>query len=193
MTDVDPTPRTAARVARSSSTGPDGGPDRLDRLDLIQAAWRHERPDLDVRPQGVIGRLSRVANHVTDELVAVYRKHGLGEGDFDVLATLRRAGAPYERTPGDLCANTLVTSGAMTKRVDRLEAAGLVTRRVSERDARERVIALTPRGIEVIDAAFTDHMTNERRLLDALDPADVEQLEHLLRRWLAVFEPPDGS
>ncbi|MFC4615180.1 MarR family winged helix-turn-helix transcriptional regulator [Cellulomonas algicola] len=182
-------PPTAAR-ANGSPTGPDG---HLDRLDRIQAAWRQERPDLDVRPQGVIGRLSRVANHVTDELVAVYRKHGLGEGDFDVLATLRRAGAPYERTPGDLCANTLVTSGAMTKRVDRLEAAGLVTRRVSDRDARARVIALTPRGIEVIDAAFTDHMTNERRLLDALDPADVDQLEHLLRRWLAVFETPDDA
>lgn len=190
MTDVDPTPRHDVRAAGSSPTGSEGA---LDRLDRIQAAWRHERPDLDVRPQGVIGRLSRVANHVTDELVAVYRQHGLGEGDFDVLATLRRAGEPYERTPGDLCANTLVTSGAMTKRVDRLAAAGLVTRRVSDRDARERVIALTPRGIEVIDAAFTDHMTNERRLLDALDPADVDQLEHLLRRWLAVFEGPDGT
>ncbi len=182
MTQIDSTVRDGAH---------DDGPAAGDRLDRIQAAWRRERPDLDVRPQGVIGRLSRVANHVTDELVAVYRQHGLGEGDFDVLATLRRAGAPYERTPGDLCANTLVTSGAMTKRVDRLEAAGLVTRRVSDEDARARVIALTPRGIEVIDAAFTDHMTNERRLLDALDPADVDLLEHLLRRWLAVFETPD--
>lgn len=170
------------------------GDDAPDRLDRIQEAWRNERPDLDVRPQGVIGRLHRVAGHLTDELVAVYRQHGLGEGDFDVLATLRRAGAPYERTPGDLCANTLVTSGAMTKRVDRLEAAGLVSRRVSETDGRGRVVALTPRGREVIDAAFTDHMANERRLLDALDPADAEQLERVLRRWLAVFEDPrDGA
>ena len=81
----------------------------------------------------------------------------------------------------------------MTKRVDRLEAAGLVSRRVSERDGRARVIGLTPRGREVIDAAFTDHMANERRLLDALDPADVEQLEVLLRRWLAVFEEPGAD
>lgn len=164
--------------------------EQADRLDRIQAAWRRERPELDVRPQGVIGRLHRVAGHVTDELVAVYRQHGLGEGDFDVLATLRRAGEPYERTPSDLCANTLVTSGAMTKRVDRLEAAGLVSRRVSERDGRERVIGLTPHGRAIIDAAFTDHIANERRLLDALDPADVEQLERLLRRWLTHFEEP---
>lgn len=162
----------------------------LDRLDRIQRAWREERPDLDVRPQGVIGRLHRVAGHLTEELVAVYRAHGLGEGDFDVLATLRRAGAPYERTPGDLAENTLVTSGAMTKRVDRLERAGLVTRRPSDVDGRGRVVALTPRGKDVIDAAFTDHMANERRLLDALDPEDVDQLERLLRRWLAAFEEP---
>lgn len=163
-----------------------------DRLDLVQQAWQRERPDLDVSPQGVIGRLHRVAGHLTDELVAVYRRHGLGEGDFDVLATLRRAGAPYERTPSDLAANTLVTSGAMTKRVDRLERAGLVTRRVSEHDGRGRVVALSARGREVIDAAFADHMANERRLLDALDPADVAQVEQILRRWLALFEAPAG-
>lgn len=166
--------------------------DRPDRLDHIQRAWRTERPDLDVRPQGVIGRLHRVAGHVTTELTAVYQQHGLGEGDFDVLATLRRAGAPYERTPTDLAANTLVTSGAMTKRVDRLERAGLVTRRPSDVDGRGRVVALTAHGKEVIDAAFTDHMVNERRLLDALDADDVAQLERLLKRWLAVFEEPSA-
>jgi DNA-binding MarR family transcriptional regulator len=162
-----------------------------DRLDLVQQAWARERPDLDVRPQGVIGRLHRVAEHLTDELVAVYRAHGLGEGDFDVLATLRRAGAPYERTPGDLAENTVVTSGGMTKRIDRLERAGLVTRRPSEVDGRGRVVALTARGREVIDSAFTDHMANERRLLDALDPGDALALEGILRRWLAQFEVPE--
>ncbi|WP_235522474.1 MarR family winged helix-turn-helix transcriptional regulator [Cellulomonas sp. Root137] len=161
-----------------------------DRLDLIQQAWARERPDLDVRPQGVIGRLHRVAGHLTDELVAVYRAHGLSEGDFDVLATLRRAGAPFERTPGDLAENTLVTSGGMTKRIDRLERAGLVTRRPSEQDGRGRVVALSPRGVEVIDAAFAAHMANERRLVDALEPEDVVQLERVLRRWLARFEEP---
>lgn len=165
----------------------------LDRLDRIQQAWARERPELDVSPQGVIGRLHRVGLHLTDELVAVYRRHGLGEGDFDVLATLRRAGAPYERTPGDLAENTLVTSGAMTKRVDRLEKAGLVTRRPSEHDGRGRVVALTAEGIRVFDAAFTDHIANEHRLVSALSPAEARQLEELLRRWLAHFEAPPGA
>ena len=166
---------------------------RPDRLDLVGDAWRRERPDLDVRPQQVIGRLHRVANHLTDELVTVYEQHGLTEGEFDVLATLRRIGPPYERSPGDLVAHTLVTSGGMSKRLDRLERAGLVTRRVSDADARARVVALTERGRDVIDAAFTDHMVNERRLLDALDPADVDALERILRTWLRALEEPPAT
>ena len=161
-----------------------------DRIDLVGAAWRAQRPDLDVAPLQVVARLHRVANHLTAALVEVYAEHGLSEGEFDVLATLRRVGPPYERSPGDLAAHTLVTTGGMSKRIDRLERAGLVTRRVSESDARARVVGLTERGREVIDAAFTDHMANERRLLDALDPADVAAVEGVLRRWLAVLETP---
>jgi len=163
---------------------------RPDRIDLVVQAWRRERPDLDVSPQQVIGRLHRVANHLTDELVPVFARHGLTEGEFDVLATLRRTGPPFARSPGDLAAHTLVTSGGMTKRIDRLERAGLVTRRVSDTDARARVVALTDRGREVVDAAFTDHMANERRLLDALDPADQAALERVLRAWLPALEEP---
>ena len=152
--------------------------------------WRRERPDLDVSPQGVIGRLHRLANALTEELVAVYGRFGLAEGEFDVLATLRRAGAPYERTPGDLAASTMVTSGAMTKRIDRLEQRGLVTRRVSEADGRGRVIALTPSGRGLIDEVMTAHMGNEHRLLEAIDDADRRDLERALTRWLTAFETP---
>ena len=159
--------------------------DTPDHVARIQEEWRRERPDLDVAPQGVIGRLHRVAALLTDELVAVYREHGLGEGDFDVLATLRRAGAPYERTPGELAEHTMITTGGMTKRIDRLEEAGLVTRRSSERDGRGRVVALTELGRERIDAAVTAHLANERRLLDELDPADAAELERILTLWLA--------
>ena len=159
-----------------------------DRVARIQEEWRRERPDLDVTPQGVIGRLHRLAAHLTDELVAVYRAHGLAEGDFDVLATLRRAGAPYERTAGELAEWTMITTGGMTKRLDRLESAGLVTRRADEKDSRSRVIALTARGREVIDAAFADHVANERRLLDLVPELDREPLETVLRAWLAHFE-----
>lgn len=159
-----------------------------DRIARIQQEWARERPDLDVTPQAVIGRLHRIAAHLTAELTAVYAKHGLTEGDFDVLAALRRAGAPYERTPGDLAAHTMVTTGGMTKRIDRLEAAGLVTRRTGTHDGRSRVVALTDLGRTTIDAAFTDHMANERRLLDQLDARDAAALEGALTRWLARFE-----
>ena len=159
-----------------------------DHVARIQAEWARERPDLDVTPQGVIGRLHRLAAALTQELVTVYRRHGLGEGEFDVLATLRRAGAPYERAPGELAQFTMVTTGAMTKRLDRLVEAGLVTRRTSEQDARARVVALTPQGLSVIDAAFTEHMANEHRLLEGLSADEIRLLEGLLTSWLGRFE-----
>ncbi|MFI2291791.1 MarR family winged helix-turn-helix transcriptional regulator [Streptomyces niveus] len=162
----------------------------LDRVARIQREWARERPDVDVRPQGVIGRLHRLGAYLTEELCVVYRKYGLGEGDFDVLATLRRAGAPFERAPGGLAEHTMVTTGAMTKRVDRLERAGLVSRRASESDGRGRVVALTPQGREVIDRAFSEHMANERRLLAALTEDEAAQLESLLVKWLAATEGP---
>lgn len=145
--------------------------------------WRVERPDLDVSPQGVIGRLHRLAARLTEELVAVYAQFGLGEGEFDVLATLRRAGAPFELTPGELAATTMVTSGAVTKRVDRLAERGLVTRRVGDHDARGRVIALTPEGLALIDRAFEAHMANEHRLLSGLSDLERTRLAALLEAW----------
>ncbi|MBZ6293185.1 MarR family transcriptional regulator [Streptomyces olivaceus] len=168
-----------------------------DRIASVQAAWRRERPDLDVAPQAVIGRLHRLAALLTEELCVVYRRHGLGEGDFDVLAALRRAGDPFERAPGELAAHTMVTTGAMTKRIDRLERAGLVTRRRATGDGRGRVVALTPAGRELIDRAFTEHMRNEHRLMSALSRDEAAALEALLTAWLARVEhgggPGDGA
>ncbi|WP_420367043.1 MarR family winged helix-turn-helix transcriptional regulator [Curtobacterium sp. L1-20] len=161
-----------------------------DRVAIIQAEWRRERPDLDIAPQGVIGRLHRLAAHLTDEIVAVYAEHGLREGEFDVLATLRRAGAPFERHAGELAESTMVTTGGMTKRLDRLEKAGLVVRRRSDTDARGRVVRLTPRGVGVIDDAVTAHLANERRLLDLVPAHDHDALEKTLRSWLEHFEAP---
>ncbi|MFE6687705.1 MarR family winged helix-turn-helix transcriptional regulator [Streptomyces sp. NPDC057743] len=177
-------------------TQPDTQPDTPplpDRIARIQSAWARERPDLDVTPQGVIGRLHRLGTLLTDRLCLVYRRYGLSEGEFDVLAALRRAGAPYERAPGELAAHTMVTTGAMTKRIDRLERGGLVTRRRSTTDGRGRVIALTVAGRELFDRAFTDHMHNERALLDTLTPDEAAQLETLLTTWLARIEPPQDT
>lgn len=162
----------------------------LDRVARIQEEWRRERPDLDTSPQGVIGRLHRLADRLSEELRLVYDAYGLGEGEFDVLCALRRAGEPYERAPGELAAHTMVTTGAMTKRIDRLERAGLVTRRRSSDDQRGRIVALTRPGRELIDRAFTDHMRNERRLLDLLTPAESASLETLLTTWLSRVDHP---
>jgi DNA-binding MarR family transcriptional regulator len=161
----------------------------MDHVAHIQAEWARERPELDVRPQGVIGRLHRLAGHLTEQLLVVYRRYGLGEGEFDVLATLRRAGEPFERAPGELAQFTMVTTGAMTKRIDRLERDGLVTRRRSTIDGRGRVVALTKAGRELIDRAFAEHMANERRLLSELTGDEAAQLEKLLTTWLARVEP----
>jgi DNA-binding MarR family transcriptional regulator len=164
-----------------------------DRVARIQEQWRRARPDLDVSPQGVIGRLHRLAAYLTAELTAVYREFGLGEGEFDVLAALRRAGDPCERAPGELADHTMVTTGAMTKRLDRLAAAGLVVRRPGTTDKRRRVVALTPRGLQVIDAAFTAHMANEHRLVQQLPSGDRDELERILGGWLSRYESGDRS
>jgi DNA-binding MarR family transcriptional regulator len=168
-------------------------PGLLDHVGRIQAEWHRERPDLDVSPQGVIGRLHRVGVLLSDQLTAVYQRFGLSEGEFDVLAALRRAGDPFERAPGELAAFTMVTTGAMTKRLDRLETAGLLTRRPSAADGRGRVVALTPAGRALIDAAFTAHMRNEHRLLTDLSPAEAAKLAELLTTWLARLESPRPS
>jgi DNA-binding MarR family transcriptional regulator len=166
---------------------PAAAPDH-DLVGWIQAQWHRERPDLDVSPIGLIGRLHRLGARLNDELLLVYGQYELGEGEFDVLATLRRTGPPYELVAGEIARYTIVTTGAVTKRVDRLEAAGLVSRRPSAADARSRVVALTDAGLRVIDAAFTAHMRNEHRLVEALSPAERERLEELLVKWLAAFD-----
>jgi DNA-binding MarR family transcriptional regulator len=132
---------------------------------------------------GLIGRLHRLADVLDAELRRVFADEGLGNGDFDVLASLRRSGAPYELTPGDLGATTMVTSSAVTKRVDRLERAGLVDRSVCVDDARSRRIRLTERGFELIEGLIEKHVANEQRLVAGLTRREQAQLAGLLRRW----------
>lgn len=159
-----------------------------DHVAWIQRQWQRERPDLNVWPQAVVGRIHRIAGHLTDQLTPVYAAHGLAEGEFDVLASLRRLGEPFECAPSELAGYTMVTTGAMTKRLDKLVEAGLVTRRTVAGDGRRRVVALTPHGRQVIDAAFTDHIANERRLVAELDPSDAVELERILTKWLQRYE-----
>jgi DNA-binding MarR family transcriptional regulator len=154
-----------------------------DHVDEILAQWARERPDLDASPIGLIGRLHRLADVLNVELRKVFAEEGLGDGDFDVLVTLRRHGAPYELTPGELGASTMVTSSAVTKRIDRLERGGLVTRTVSESDARSRRIRLSADGLALVDRLMDRHVANEQRLVEGLTPDERSQLASLLRRW----------
>src|SRR4051812_26931119 len=161
-----------------------------DAVDRILAQWARERPDLDTGPMSVIGRLHRVAELLEAGLRPVFAEVGLGNGDFDVLASLRRAGPPFRLTAGELSASTLVTSGAVSKRLDRLEARGLVERSVSAVDARGREIQLTAEGRALTDELVVRHWDNEDRLLAALDAGEREQLAGLLRKLLLDVEGP---
>lgn len=161
-----------------------------DGVDRITEQWALERPDLDSRPMAVVGRIHRVAALLEAGLRPPFAAEGLGNGDFDVLASLRRSGAPYRLNATDLGATMMVTGGAVTKRVDRLAAAGLVTRTVDENDARGRLIGLTPHGREVVDRVVAAHWANEDRLIAALDADERDQLAGLLRKLLISLEGP---
>ena len=159
-----------------------------DAVDRIAEQWARERPDLDVGAMLVVGRIHRVAELLDQELRRVFARAGLSNGDFDVLASLRRAGAPYKLTPTELAGTTMVTSGAVTKRVDRLVRQGLVERTVSETDGRGRVIALTPAGRRLQEELHPQHLANEDRLLGALDADERRQLGALLSKLLVSLE-----
>ena len=158
-----------------------------DHVDGIIAAWRRERPDIDTTPQGLIGRVHRLAAHLDTAIAETLARFDLTQGEFDVLATLRRAGAPYTRTAGELAEHTMISSGGLTKRVDRLEARGLLSRIADPDDARRRSITLTPRGRALVDEAFTAHLANEHRLIAGI-ATDAPELEPILRRWLLSLE-----
>lgn len=159
-----------------------------DAVDRILAQWRQERPDLDVTPMGLLGRLGRLRDHLARDIDAVLQTHGLSSSSFDVLATLRRAGHPYQLSPSDLLAAMMVTSGTMTNRIDQLEKQGFVQRLPNPQDRRSLLIALTDKGLSVIDKAVTDHVANQHRLVAALPPEQQAGLDDVLRAFLARYE-----
>jgi DNA-binding MarR family transcriptional regulator len=159
-----------------------------DHIDAIVAQWRRERPDLDVRPLGVLGRLFRVAQLADAELSKGLSNYELQPGWFDLLAALRRAGRPYELNPTELMRTTMLSSGGMTKRLDRMAEAGLVERRPDPKDRRGTLVGLTAKGRSVVDDAIATHLANEARLLRALSPTDRRTLDRLLRALLADLD-----
>ncbi|MGF9566535.1 MarR family transcriptional regulator [Neorhizobium sp. JUb45] len=160
----------------------------MDHVDRILSQWNRERPDLDVGPMGTFGRLKRLADHLSSELGRVYEAHDLTAAGFDVLATLRRSGAPYTLSPSALISSTMVTSGTMTNRLCRLEAAALITRQPDPEDGRGQAVTLTPRGFELIDRVVTEHVANQHRLIAGLPSELRDHLDAGLRAWLAATE-----
>ena len=172
--------------------GPEGGicqvTELRDEVDELVAAWRAQRPDLDVEPLAVLSRISRLARHLDIARRGAFANHGLESWEFDVLSALRRQGPPFQLTPGVLLRATLVTSGTMTNRIDRLAAADLVRREPDPRDKRGVLVTLTDRGLARVDAALEDLLSREQTLLAGLDREERQQLADLMRILLAPFD-----
>ena len=157
-----------------------------DEVDRLVAAWKRERPDLDLSPLSVLSRITRIARHLD-----IARRDAFGDLEnwgFDVLAALRRAGSPYQLSPGALMQETMVTSGTITNRLDRLEELELITRQQDPSDGRGSLVTLTRSGIRAVDAAMEDLLENERQLLKDLSGKDREQLAALLSTLVTEFD-----
>lgn len=161
-----------------------------DRAARAAAEWRREMPDLDVGGMALIGRLTEAAQLAATHHAAPFlARFGLKAGEFDVIATLRRAGAPYALTPTELYAATMLSSGGMTNRLDRLEALGLIERRPHPTDRRGTLVSLTPRGVALIEEAIVDHAANKTRVANVLSAGEQQQLSALLAKLIVGIDP----
>lgn len=152
-----------------------------DEVDRLVAAWKHERPDLEVEPLHILSRVTRLARHLDIARREAFAAHDLETGEFDVLAALRRSGSPYVLSPSVLLAQTLVTSGTMTNRIDRLESKGLVERMPDPHDGRGVLVKLTVAGKKSVDLALTDLLEREQLLLKNISDTQQESLVKVLR------------
>jgi DNA-binding MarR family transcriptional regulator len=159
---------------------------REDAVDRIIGQWKEVRPELDSSPIGVIGRLSRLSRLVERRLGENFAHHGIESWMYDVLATLRRSGPPYELTAGELVRQTMVTTGAITNRIDRLELRGLVERASAE-DRRKVIVRLTNTGLRLVDEVVISHLATERDILATLSPRQLRELADLLRTTLLAL------
>jgi DNA-binding MarR family transcriptional regulator len=160
------------------------GPDRRDHdaVDEIVAQWRHERSDLDPSPIALFGRLHRCYLRYQAVIGRGFATAGLNSASFDVLAALRRSGAPYRKTASELASGSLLSSAGVTFRLDRLEEAGLIERQRDDRDRRVVYSQLTDKGLECIDRTIETHLQEEHRLLQGLTEREIVQLGRLLAK-----------
>lgn len=165
--------------------------EHVDEVDQIVAAWQQQRPDLDVAPLAVLSRISRLAHHLDKARAAAFEAHDLESWEFDVLAALRRAGSPFCLSPSELLRQTMVTSGTMTNRIDRLSTSRLVTRQPDPTDGRGVLVQLTAEGLARVDAALSDLLTREQSILGTLTLEERVALADLLRTLIAPFDQAD--
>lgn len=164
----------------------------MDHVDLITRQWAAERPDLDTRAMAVIGRVARLSMACTQGMQSTFARYGLNPAKFDVLATLLRSGPPYALSPGALLDTTMVASGTMTNRIDRLEQDGLVERRKNPEDSRSVIIALTPKGLTLINEMMAAHVATQAQLLEGLTAEEQAALTALLAKALHSAEIANG-
>jgi DNA-binding MarR family transcriptional regulator len=178
---MDSTVRSGSTVDRQEGAA-------ADEVDQLVREWHAQRPDLDVTPLHVLSRIWRLAKHLDRERAAALASHGLELWEFDVLSALRRQGPPFQLSPGSLLRATMVTSGTMTNRIDRLEASGLVRRGPDPQDRRGVLVSLTEKGLARVDSALEELLSSERALLAGLADEQRLELASLLRTLLVPFD-----
>lgn len=160
----------------------------MDDIDKVAAQWNKEKPQLDTQPMEIFGRMMRLQKHLEVEIAACHKQYGLTFGEFDVLATLRRSGKPFNLTPSALLSSMMLTSGAMTNRLDKLQAKDLIERVHSTEDRRSVSVGLTDKGFAIIDTAIEEHVRVQHKLVQQLSDTDKPELNQLLKTWLTSFE-----
>ncbi|MCL9777422.1 MarR family winged helix-turn-helix transcriptional regulator [Vibrio methylphosphonaticus] len=160
----------------------------MDAVDRVVTQWAKEKPELETEPMAMMGRMMRLAKYMETQVAEVHKKYDLKMGEFDVLATLRRSGSPYQLTPSELINSMMLTSGAMTNRMDKLESKGYISRTHSKEDRRSVRVKLTDEGLVLIDKMMEEHVEVQQTLVKSLSKPQKKNINQLLKHWLAQFE-----
>ncbi|NOH94456.1 MarR family transcriptional regulator [Vibrio sp. AIC-3] len=160
----------------------------MDAIDRVVEQWAKEKPELETEPMAMMGRIMRIAKYMETQVAELHKKYDMKLGEFDVLATLRRSGKPYQLTPSELIGSMMLTSGAMTNRLDKLEAKGLISREHSKEDRRSVSVQLTKDGLILIDQMMTEHVETQKKLVKSLSASQKKNTNQLLKTWLSAYE-----
>ncbi|KAB0465966.1 transcriptional regulator [Vibrio kanaloae] len=160
----------------------------MDAIDRVVEQWAKEKPELETEPMAMMGRIMRIAKYMETQVAELHKKYDMKLGEFDVLATLRRSGKPYRLTPSELIGSMMLTSGAMTNRLDKLEAKGLISREHSKEDRRSVSVQLTKDGLILIDQMMTEHVEMQKKLVKSLSASQKKNTNQILKTWLSAYE-----